>query len=83
MDQFAVAVLADQDVEPWASVAQWHHELAAVPEGDDDATAGLPERPDTLGMERADPQRRPEGPDRRVTDRWQYRQLHSVPDTQE
>jgi len=75
MDQFAVTVLADQDREPRASVAQRHHELAAVPESDDHATAGLPERPDALGMERAKPHRPSQHPDQRIADGGKHRQL--------
>jgi hypothetical protein len=50
-----------------------------MPEGDNDRTARFPEGADAIDMQRADSQRPPQRSDRRVADRWQYRELQSSP----
>jgi hypothetical protein len=50
-----------------------------MPEGDNDVTARLPEGIDAIGMQRTDSQRPTQRPDRRIAERWQYRELQSSP----
>ena len=68
MDQLAVTVLADQDVELSPSVGQGQHELPSMPESDKDRTAGFPERVNAIGMPRSYAQRPAEHADRHIAE---------------
>jgi hypothetical protein len=77
MDQLPVSMFADQQMGLGSAVSQWHHQLLAMPEGDNDSLSLTVQLIHLLPAHRPEPQSSPQEAYHHGSERWN--QVHLQP----